>query len=249
MSIANIFSKTNADGLPVVITDTRTGQQLVLAGKDLPEQGIKIPEKLRYKKKYYPGSDEPVFHVLGAEIEPVEFTGRFWDTGAFSLNTGAVFSDQPGGPLLGGPRNQMDTLLALFRAQNICTVEWGQTIVLRGLLVEAEPTEIRQNVIAYRFVIDPSSPRQGRQTPLPDPTQRQLSRVLDGAAIVAGQLLNVLQILGAANVFFNTNAADNSPGDLPLDLTNSPYYDELFDEQPTVPLTRPPAGLIRPGGN
>lgn len=249
MSIGNVLNKVNADGLPVIITDTVTGLQLVLAGKDLPEQGIKVPEKLRYNKKYMPGSSVPVIHVMGEDQQPVEFTGRFFDVGAFSLNTQLRFTDELTTPLLGGPRNQIDTLRSIFYAQNVCTVEWGQTLVLRGLIVEIVPTEIRQNVIEYKFVLEPSGPRAGRKTPLPDPTQRKLGLILAGAAVVASQLLDVLQIVEAAGVFFNSNAADDAPGDLPLDLTNSPFYDELFDEQQDRPFEPPtiptgPSGLV-----
>lgn len=60
-------------------SDPNEGQQIRLVGNMMMKDRFQREVSLRVTKEYYPGNDDPVAHILGAEENDITIKGRFYD--------------------------------------------------------------------------------------------------------------------------------------------------------------------------
>jgi len=129
-----------ADGQPIIIRELE-GQrrEVVLAGTDLPEQGLEVGGALRTVRTHYPGSRRASTQVLGTEESDLELQGLFRDDWA---------------GFAGWALAQMGALRALYTGQRYCELAWGETLVRRGYVKRAVFVLHREAVVGYRLVFE-----------------------------------------------------------------------------------------------
>ena len=232
MAFKKLLRGSNADGLPVRLTNTEDNTVLVLAGKDRPQKGVGVKSKLRYDKTYYSGVDEATIHRMGQEQDPIRLQGRLFNTKDAQL--AQINSLSEGGlsdlanPLVGGPRLKANYIQALFDQQAIVRLEWGENIDVRGVIAEIDLINYRHNVIGYEIVFDPMGPYQPDSRPVSKLfDQRAFGATLKSVRVVADQLLDAVYrtvMIGRRFTAEGSETAD--PGLIPDPLRQSQWYDE-----------------------
>jgi hypothetical protein len=211
----------------VVISPVSGGDDLVLFGKDLPNEAVTVESRLRYEKIYYPGQSEATVHIMGQQQEPISLTGRFYDRNDFQVAVIPALADVTN-PLVGGPRLKAIFLQGLFDSQAKMRLQWGQNIDVVGYLSNVRLTNRRHNVIGYEITFDPVAPFDPAQVETAASLfgfdQRTIGSLLDQTSIAARQLYeSTYKTLYIARAYATADAAG---GDLPDDLIIDPFRDE-----------------------
>lgn len=128
-----------ADGDPFVITE-KTGQlrEVRLGGSALPEQGLAESASLKTIKNSYPGTESASIQVLGSVEDDIPLSGWLKDT-LLGIGRAEILKNQ---------------IKAIQKGQRICSMQWGSTIDVVGLLKSARFVYFHDSDIRYDLVFE-----------------------------------------------------------------------------------------------
>lgn len=137
-----------ADGLPVVIVELAPPARTVeLAGRDRPEQGVKVGSVQRTTQTYYPGTSQASVQVMGTREEPIVLRGWFQD--AFAVLVGG-----------GTPGDRIALLRAIQQGGAQCRLIWGDAIVRVGRVARVEADYRQAGRIRYEITFEVDQPSE-----------------------------------------------------------------------------------------